>query len=214
MAVIRTVVAVTAPVVLCGPKAATQSPIASTPAVVGWTCVMVVDFGTVTLSFSVFKVGLFGALVFFLLAEVVPDGRVKPLRTTPVTETVVPLTDVTLPLALVKPAPPKRPAAPRNVPPPPPKVRAPPVPPGGKPAPPDPPVNVRVPAPKALPLGPWLHEPPDAGELTVTARAAIVVLDIFEIVPRTLTHSPAEIEVDVNVTVRENCVVPVQFTVV
>jgi hypothetical protein len=175
---------------------------------------MVVDFATVTLSFSVFKVGLFGGLVFFLLAEVARKGRGKPVRTTPLTDTDVPFTDVTFPLALVKPAPPKRPAPPRDVPPPPPKVRTPPAPPGGNPPPPDAPVNVRAPEPNPPAPGPWVHEPLGDGELRVTLRAAIVVLDFFETVPTTVMHSPAEIADDVNVTVRENCVVPVQFTVV
>jgi len=64
--VIRTVVAVTAPVLLAGPKALTQSPTASADAVVVSVSDSVVVDAVVILSFSVFTAGL---LVDFLLEE-------------------------------------------------------------------------------------------------------------------------------------------------
>jgi hypothetical protein len=66
--VIRTVVAVTAPVVLAGPKALTQSPTASAVEVVVWVSDNVVVDEVVILSFSVFTVGFFVAFFFEELA--------------------------------------------------------------------------------------------------------------------------------------------------
>ena len=48
----------------------------------------------------------------------------------------------------------------------------------------------------------------------VMLRAAIVVLDDFGAVPVALTQSPAARELTASDTVLENCVVPVQLTVV
>jgi hypothetical protein len=50
--------------------------------------------------------------------------------------------------------------------------------------------------------------------LTVRLRAAIVVLDFFDAVPVAVTQSPAAIALTDSVTVLENWVVVVQFTVV
>ncbi len=65
--VIRTVVAVTAPVVLAGPNALTQSPTANAVAVVDWVCDTVVVELVVIFSFSVFTVGFFLAALLDLL---------------------------------------------------------------------------------------------------------------------------------------------------
>ncbi len=50
--------------------------------------------------------------------------------------------------------------------------------------------------------------------VTVTLRAAIVVFDFFDAVPVAVTQSPAAMALTDSVTVLENCVVVVQFTVV
>ena len=147
MEVIRTVVAVTAPVVLAGPNALTQSPTANAVEVVVWVSDRVVVDAVVILSFSVFNLGLLVAALFDLLVE----GLNVWLSTVPDNDTVDPETAVTLPLANVKlpPANDRPPAAP-------PLGKLPlggvPVPPPDRPAPPPnlPPPNL-PPAPPAHP---------------------------------------------------------------
>jgi hypothetical protein len=59
-----------------------------------------------------------------------------------------------------------------------------------------------------------VHVPELFGMLTVMLRAAIVVLDFFDAVPVAVTQSPGAIAPTDSVTVLENWVVVVQFTVV
>jgi hypothetical protein len=58
------------------------------------------------------------------------------------------------------------------------------------------------------------HEPLDVGVVTVMERAAIVVFDFFAAVPLAETQSPTAMVLTASVTVLENDVVEVQFTVV
>jgi hypothetical protein len=67
--VIRTVVAVTAPVVLAGPNALTQSPTAKAVAAVDCVSERVVVDPVVIFSFSVFSFGAFLAVLLDLLVE-------------------------------------------------------------------------------------------------------------------------------------------------
>ena len=135
----------------------------------------------------------------------------------PVTLTVVPLTLVTWPVARMnEPAPGKRRAAPEGklepVPPPaPPSApRGRKVPPPGKPPPAKPP-----PVPEGPPArNPPVHEPVELAACTVMVRAAMVVLDVLDGVPLTVTQSPEASELTASDTVLENVVVLVQFTVV
>ena len=108
--VIRTVDAVTAPVLAVCPNVLTQSPTASADDVVDWVCVNVVELDEVT--FSACDAG-------FLVLLVLLEGRVKFSRI-PVMETFDPLTAMTLPLAmdrLVRPAKPRCPLGPPPEPP-------------------------------------------------------------------------------------------------
>jgi hypothetical protein len=210
--VIRTVVAVTAPVVLAAPKALTQSPTATAEDVVDWVSVRTVDFAVVTLSFCV--LGLVGFLDDFEAA-----ARLKTwLNRVPDNDTEVPLTAVTLPVAMAKLA--NDPRAPPPVP------RPGKLPPAGVPEDPDPPVpdpklprappappNPAPPAP-VRPPRPLVHVPlVDAWEI-VMERAARVVLDFLAGVPVTVKQSPTATALMVSVAVSENVVDPVQVTAV
>lgn len=201
-------VAVTAPFVAAGPRAVTQSPTARSVAAADWVEDNVVDPDVVILRFSVF--GATGLEVFELLELLdLVRGKLPGEMSTPDTETVEPLTPVTLPdvmamelrpanrraepagklgrVPLVLPVPPlRKPPGPANAPP----VDV-------------PPLVVRE-----------VQDPVDEGLRTVMLRAAIVVLDVFDGVPVTVTQSPAASELTDSDTVFENCVEVVQLTVV
>jgi hypothetical protein len=213
--VIRTVVAVTAPVLLAGPNALTQSPTASADDATVSVCDSVVVEEVVILSFSVFAVGFFAGF-FFDDDEV---GLNVWLSTVPESEIVVPDTPVTFPLAMVKLAPenPRRPPAPPGklplggVSPEPERL---PLPAGPAPAPPAPPANLPPPPnpPAARPPKPDAHVPDDVAVLIVMDRAATVVLDFFDGVPVTVRQSPTATALRVCVAVSEKVVVAVQLT--
>jgi hypothetical protein len=179
-----------------------------------WVEANVVDPDGVILRFCVFGVTGFALFELFELLELaaLPPAKLPGLMSMPDTETVDPLTPVTLPDArAMEPAPANRLAEPAGklgrvplVPPAPPRRKLkPPAPP--KPA---PPVDV----PPAVPR--LVQDPVDEGVSSVMLRAAIVVLDDFEGVPVTVTQSPAASELTDSDTVLENCVVDVQLTVV
>jgi hypothetical protein len=206
--VMRTVVAVTAPVLAICPKALTQSPTAKEDAVVGWVCDKVVEVDSVT--FKAFDFGRAGFVVFL----VVLDGRVNEPTRIPVRLTSDPLIAVTFPEAMDRlapenarrnPEPPLdplgRPLAPASPPAPPNPPRAPP---------PNPPNALRPVVPL---LEPEAHAPEVDAALMDTVLAAMVVLDDFDGVPVTVRQSPTATPLWVCVTVSENVVVPVQFTV-
>ncbi len=206
--------AVTAPFVAAGPTAVTHSPTARSVANADWVEDNVVDPDVVILRFCVFGVTGFALFELFELLELaaLPPAKLPGLMSMPDTETVDPLTPVTLPDAMaMEPAPANRLAEPAGklgrvplVPPAPPRRKLkPPAPP--KPA---PPVDV----PPAVPR--LVQDPVDEGVSSVMLRAAIVVLDDFEGVPVTVTQSPAASELTDSDTVLENCVVDVQLTVV
>jgi hypothetical protein len=214
--VIRTVLAVTAPVLAAGPKALTQSPTASAEEVVVWVSDKVVEEEVVILSFSVLTAGFF----FDFFEEDV--GLKVWLNTVPDSATVLPETETTFPDANVK----LPPAKPR-----PPPAAAPPrvplpgkLPLGGVPlAPPDRPAPVRpappapnLPAnpPPAAPPKPEAHVPDEVALLIVMDRAATVVLDFFDGVPVTVRQSPTATALSVCVAVSEKVVELVQLTVV
>jgi hypothetical protein len=130
---------------------------------------------------------------------------------TPDTETVEPLTSVTLPDAMameLRPA--NRRAEPAG------KLgRVPlvlPVPPLRKLKPPGPADAPPVDVPPLVVRE--VQDPVDEGLRSVMLRAAIVVLDVFDGVPVTVTQSPAASELTDSDTVFENCVEVVQLTVV
>ncbi len=87
-----------------------------------------------------------------------------------------------------------------------------------KPPPPLPVRKAKPPPPLGAPLvvlpPPPVHVPVELGVVRVMLRAAMVVFDFFDGVPVTVTQSPAARELTVSVTVFENWVVVVQFTVV
>jgi hypothetical protein len=94
--VIRTVVAVTAPLVAVEPKALTQSPTARSVALADWVELTVVELEVVTVSFSV--LGVTGFFDFVLLEPFEPWLATLPNdKMSPETLTVDPLTPVTLP---------------------------------------------------------------------------------------------------------------------
>jgi hypothetical protein len=205
----RTVLAVTAPFVAAGPTAVTQSPTARSVAAADWVEDNVVDPDVVILRFSVF-----GAtdLEVFELLELLDLVRAKlpGEMSTPDTETVEPLTPVTLPDAMameLRPA--NRRAEPAG------KLgRVPlvlPVPPLRKLKPPGP---ANAPPVDVPPFVVRVQDPVDEGLRSVMLRAAIVVLDVFDGVPVTVTQSPAASELTDSDTVFENCVEVVQLTVV
>ena len=194
--------------------AVTQSPTARSVDAADWVEDNVVDPDVVILRFCVFGVTGFALFELFELLELaaLPPAKLPGLMSMPDTETVDPLTPVTLPDAMaMEPAPANRLAEPAGklgrvplVPPAPPRRKLkPPAPP--KPA---PPVDV----PPAVPR--LVQDPVDEGVSSVMLRAAIVVLDDFEGVPVTVTQSPAASELTDSDTVLENCVVDVQLTVV
>ncbi|MGA2932190.1 MAG: hypothetical protein ABSE98_08915 [Acidimicrobiales bacterium] len=201
--------AVTAPFVAAGPTAVTQSPTARSVAAADWVEDNVVDPDVVILRFSVF-----GAtdLEVFELLELLDLVRAKlpGEMSTPDTETVEPLTPVTLPDAMameLRPA--NRRAEPAG------KLgRVPlvlPVPPLRKLKPPGP---ANAPPVDVPPFVVRVQDPVDEGLRSVMLRAAIVVLDVFDGVPVTVTQSPAASELTDSDTVFENCVEVVQLTVV
>jgi hypothetical protein len=59
-----------------------------------------------------------------------------------------------------------------------------------------------------------VHEPEELAVVTVMVRAAIVVLEVFDAVPLTVTQAPLASELTAWVTVLEKVVVGVQLTVV
>jgi len=210
----RTVVAVTAPFVAAGPTALTQSPTARSLAAADCVEVNVVEPDVVTLRFSVFGTTGLGFLEVFELPGLLTLelARKNPGEISmPDTETVEPLTPVTLPDATaMEPTPPaKRRAAPAGrlglVPP------GPPVPFPRK----KPPGPANAP-PADVPLlpAPTEQDPVDEGLRTTMVRATIVVLEDFDGAPVTVTQSPAASELTGPETVFENCVEVVQLTVV
>ncbi len=200
----RTVLAVTAPFEAAGPTALTQSPTASADDAAACVAVTVVDPEVVILRFSVF--GVVGFLLLELDVEVLE--KLPGERSMPDTETVEPLTEVTLPDAMaIDPSPANRRAEPAGN-----EGRVPlvlPLPPGRKRKPPGaPPVAV-------LPLVVRLvQDPVEEAVVIVMLRAVIVVLDDFDGVPVAVMQSPAARELTASVTVLENVVVGVQVTVV
>jgi hypothetical protein len=167
----------------------------------------VVEVATVILSFCVF-----GVLTFLVLLV----GLENPLRSVPDTESEVPLTAVTSPLAIVTfaPANDPRPFEPLPLDP-----LGGPLPPPGKP--PDPLGGPLVPeglppndpAPPAPPRPP-VHLPDDDGWLIEIERAVTLVFDFLAGVPVTVTQSPTATAESVSVTVSENVVDDVHSTVV
>ena len=97
--VIRTVEAVTAPVLLAGPKAVTQSPTASAVADVDWVSDKVVEDAVVILSFCVLSLGGFEP---DLPVALLVDRLNRVLSNVPDSEMVDPLTALTLPLAMAR----------------------------------------------------------------------------------------------------------------
>jgi hypothetical protein len=211
--VIRTVVAVTAPFVAAGPTADTQSPTARSVAAADWVEDNVVDPEVVILRFSVFgatDLEVFELLELLELLDLV-RAKLPGEMSTPDTETVEPLTPVTLPDAMameLRPA--NRRAEPAG------KLgRVPlvlPVPPLRKLKPPGPADAPPVDVPPLVVRE--VQDPVDEGLRSVMLRAAIVVLDVFDGVPVTVTQSPAASELTDSDTVFENCVEMVQLTVV
>jgi hypothetical protein len=201
----RTVVAVTAPVVAAGPNALTQSPSARSVASALWVAATVVALVVAIFRFSV--LGVVGFFVFDLVGRTKLPGE----RSYPVTESVDPLTLVTLPVAMAKePRLGKRRPDPElkvgRVPP----VVPPPRPPKRKPPPPGPFAPPVPPPDRNCPV----HDPVVEAAATEMLRAAMVVFEDFEGVPVTVTHVPAVKEFTVSVTDLEKDVVDVQFTVV
>jgi hypothetical protein len=171
-----------------------------------------VDPDVVILRFSVFGAAGLEVFELFELLELLALGRKLPgVMPTPDTETVEPLTPVTLPDAIAMVA---RPANRRAEPAgklgrvplvlPDPALRK--LKPPGRPK--APPVDV------PLLRAPTEQDPVDEALRRVMLLAAIVVLDDFEGVPVTVTQSPAASELTDSDTVFENCVEVVQFTVV
>jgi hypothetical protein len=219
----RTVVAVTDPLVAAEPNAVTQSPTARSVDAADCVELTGVELVVVTLTVSVLGGVRFVVLVFlepfaFLEVELLDLGKLPGVRSMPVTVRVVPFTAVTFPEAMsIDPRafrkllePDRPPGKLGRVPPLPPLVRK-------KPPPP-------VPAPKRKPgFGPVPPVPvrtcpvqdPDAlGMVTVMVRAATVFFEFLGAVPVTVTQSPVLTELTVSDTVLENCVVGVQLTVV
>jgi hypothetical protein len=208
----RTVDAVTAPVLLDGPKAVTQSPTASAVDEIDWVSDKVVDDAVVIFSFCVLSLGAF-VLVFD--ADLLVERVKREFSNVPDSETVEPLTAVTVPLAIARlaaPANDRRALAPGPAPPAPPRGK---LPPGGvkpeplPPAPPAPPPNRPRPTP---PPKPRVHVPEDDGWLIVMDRAAMVVLDFFDFVPVTVRQSPTATALTDSVAVWVNVVDEVHIT--
>jgi hypothetical protein len=211
----RTVVAVTAPLLAAGPNALTQSPTARSPDEADLVALTVVELDVVI--FKVCVLGWAGFLFFVVDLELPEDGRGKfpGERVMPETVTVDPFTAVTLPVATASEANCLR------------KLLAP-DPPVGKPG----RVPFRAPSPRPFPLRNWkppaaplaepavirvagpLHKPLAPGAATVILCAAMAVLDVFVAFPVTDTQSPAARALTASVVVLENWVVVVQVTVV
>jgi hypothetical protein len=219
--VMRTVVAVTDPLVAAGPNALTQSPTARSPGEADCVALTVVELDVVI--FSACVLGGTGFLVLVLVCDVeFPEaarrGKLPGDSVKPEIVTVDPVTAVTLPAATESDASCLR------------KLLAP-EPPSGKrgrepfapwPEPPTDPFPVRNWNPAGGPLddppaarapGP-VHKALAAGAVTVMLRAAIVVLDLFVDFPVTETQSPTASALTASVAVLENRVVVVQLTVV
>ncbi len=210
---IRTVVAVTEPLLADGPKALTQSPTARSVAAAAWVALTVVEPDVVMVNVSV--LGALGLLGFELEPE--RERNESPESAIPEMVSVEPLTAVTLPDAMSSDAkvlrklfapepegnegrvPPGPPPSPRAKPPPP---GLPGKAPGGLPSPPE----------RAPPLA--VQDPPEEAVVTVRLRAATVVFELFDALPVAVTQSPTTTEDTDSVTVLENCVVPVHETVV
>jgi hypothetical protein len=140
-----TVVAVTFPVVPVWPTALTQSPTARAEDDVDCAVEYVVDFAVVIFSFWDLVLDFLALVLFVALPR---------LNRVPDTETDVPLTAVTLPLAMAMLSPGK------DLPP----ELPPPNPPGGRlPAPRNPPEPPGVPPAPPTPLDPVVHFPDDEG---------------------------------------------------
>jgi hypothetical protein len=203
---ICTVSAVTDPLLAAGPNADTQSPTATSLEATDCRALTVVELVVVSLSVCVF--GAVGCLLFELLEYL---GAKLPGDTLiPDTVRVEPLTAVTLPEAMEKSpsrlrmllgrdfgAPPGAPLPPGKFP-----LRTRKLPPA---APPGPPLT-RV--------APPVQEPVELAVVTLTERTAIVVFELFDGVPVAVTQEPTVTELTASLTVLENCVVEVQFTVV
>ncbi|HEY6426601.1 MAG TPA: hypothetical protein VIX84_05160, partial [Acidimicrobiales bacterium] len=207
VAVMRTVVAVTAPLLAAGPIAVTQSPTARS--VDAAVCVLLtgVELEAVTLTVSVLGAVGFVVLELLLLFELLVLWKLPGARSNPDTVSVVPLTAVTLPDAMEN--------EPRN------RLKLPGTAPFGNegrvplpPSPllrkkPPPPVPARKPPPGAAPFArvrPEVHEPLALGVVTVMVRAAMVVFDDFDAVPVAVTQSPTAMELTDSVTVFEKSV--------
>jgi hypothetical protein len=215
----RTVVAVTAPVLAAGPKALTQSPTARSLEAADWVALTVVDFDEVIVSLTFLGAAGFLVLLLFELverrSERLPNENLVPEMVIVELCTAVTLPDATESEAsclrkLLEPEPPRGklgrlPLVPPSKPPP------------GNPRPPpgNPPALAGPDAPLAPDAVPErVHEPLDVGEETVMDRAAMVVFDFFEAEPFAKTQSPTANELTVSDTVLENEVVDVQLTVV
>lgn len=197
-------VAVTDPVELVDPVAVTQSPTAKDEEDVDSVSVKVVDEPRVML------MDLVTGVVVGVVLDVELWPRVNPLNVVPSITIEVALAEVTLPLAMLRPARKPRPPVPAPVgavpPEPPPGTLPPdPVPPPGKP----PPAPPRPPNPPRPPK-PVVQVPEEDGCLMTTERAVMVPLDV---VPVTVTQSPAFIDAAVRVAVLVKVVVGVQSTV-
>ena len=173
----------------------------------------------VILSVSVLVLGVAGFLVFDE-DFVVPRVNWPGLMLMPDTVTVEPLTPVTLPEAMARLAralrklerPPLHPAEARTRP-----ALGAPAATGAAAAAAEAAAarDLRRRRPAAAPRRPRaLHDPDELAVLTVMVRAAIVVLDFFEGVPLTVTQSPLASALTASVTVLENVVDVLQFTVV
>jgi hypothetical protein len=206
----RTVEAVTDPLVAAGPKALTQSPTARSVEAALWVALTGVELDVVTLSVWTLGVGGFFDLLWLVLGKLPGDTEMPEMVR------VDALTAVTLPEAMDKLASCRR-KLPGDAP-----FGKPPPPPGGPP--PLPLRNWNPPAvPPALipmfdPPAPLVEVPTQAplllGMLTERSRAATVVFDFLEAVPVAVTQSPTVIALTASVTVLENCVDEVQLTVV
>jgi hypothetical protein len=209
----RTVVAVTEPLLADGPNADTQSPTARALDATAWVVFTGVELVVVTLSVSVLSLG--GFLLLLFLAADTREPKFPPEIEMPETVRVVPLTAVTLPDAMSRsanclakfPAPDPLLGKLGRVPlPSPPRNWKPPA--GGPPG----PLPTRKAPPPALPVAPQV--PLLFGVVKVMLRAAMVVLDFLEADPVAVTQSPTVMALTVFVADWEKVVVGVQFTVV
>jgi hypothetical protein len=214
--VMRTVAAVTDPLLAAGPNAVTQSPTARSVAAAD--CVELTGVELVVVIFRVSVLGNVGFLEFFVLFEFfeleLVGLKLPPEMSMPDTVSVDPVTPVTLPEAMASEAnrlakfePPGKDGRLPLLPP----LRWNPPPPA-----PGPPRKRKPPAdaPPFAEVRPAVHEPVELGVVIVMLRAAMVVFDDFDAVPVAVTQSPAAMELTDSVTVFENAVDAVQLTVV